>query len=74
MTDDLEDKLDTLIDIGERIASALEFMEQEQLTDMASSLLCISEDVSSSDGYAHSMKLDLESIRSTVDSIHLEIL
>jgi len=80
VTDDIASKLDEFISIGERVASSLEAIEREfanvasDVSSIGTDVSVVGSDVSTSETYAYSMKLDLDSIRSTVDAIHIEVM
>lgn len=72
MPEGLVSKLDDLIGIGGRIANARERVEVD-LADLASSASMMRGEVAALDAYAHSRKMDMESLVNTTHSIFMAI-
>jgi prefoldin subunit 5 len=70
MSNDIAEQLERLITVNERIADSLETM-QSTLDSVASDISSIQADALTTDSYAHSAKLDLESIVSIVRGIQI---
>jgi prefoldin subunit 5 len=70
MSNDIAEQLERLITVNERIADSLETM-QSTLDSVASDISSIQADALTTDGYAHSAKLDLEAIVTILDGIQI---
>ena len=68
MSDEILHRLDVLIAVAERVADAVEALRSDA-ESIAMETSSIARDVGTIDEYSHSMKLDMEAIRSDVSSI-----